>query len=245
MSKNWIYILLVSLFAIGCGESEMHFAEPQPSFAKTLNEFPTSLQGDYALESDSQMVGSFTRRYPNRVDTATVINAENHITISSNSIFNYVKGSIGIDFKLLDSTDRAEFENEKSIDEMINMYYKRPNFDFILTSMVDSIVTYDVSIIDTMFYVSDINIIKKYKENIYLNMSTGDTTWFVIQIKSSDPNTISYNSTSDEDETVLERIMELNNEPFDKSSASPSKKSMKKFIKMGGWESEIELKKIN
>ncbi|MDA0194069.1 MAG: hypothetical protein O2887_03555 [Bacteroidetes bacterium] len=242
MKRGWIYLLGIIIFVYGCGGSEIKFSAPQPNGAKSLTAFPSDFQSNFNFVSDSTIIGYFDKEYSIAPDSGITIDAKNTIEITDKAVFNHLEGALTLDFKILeDSATRAQFPRESIMDTLINQYYQRPNYQFTLASNEDSVLVFNVNLVDTMFYASNRNVIKKYKKGVYLNVEN-EAGWSLYQMLMND-DLLSFTSISNDDETILRRILKNNEEDYENEVVSPSKNSFNEFLYMGGFENRIGLRK--
>lgn len=247
MKINWTLLIPILFLMISCDDSKIKFSEPQPSKTKILTKFPAYLQANYTTLTDSSIVQYFNAEYPYSAALEREIRLDivNFIEITDKAIYNHLDGSLFWDFKLMeDSAGKAQYLNKFAFDSLANEFYQRVNYQYKVISTKDSVLVYDFHLVDTLFYSSEKNVIKKYKNEVYLNLQNTKGTWVVYQVASNKKDSLSFNTISKDDEIVLKKIMETNNEVFEINGATPSKKSFKAFVKIGEFKNKVKLKKV-
>lgn len=243
MKTNLIFLIAISFLIISCGSSDIRFLEPQPNNTKVLKVISKKFQGNYSPISKTDFIGYFDFEYPYAVSDGFNLNLNNTLKITENAILNTLEGKIVLDFKTAgDSIEKSQYPKHDIIDSIAREQYKRANYSYKLISDQDSVQTFEFTLTDTMFCISNNNVLKKYKNNLYVNIEEDKDVWALYQLKLSD-RFLSLKSLSDEDVKDLNSILKKNDEVSDIEVLSPSKKSFKEFVNTKGFEREIVLKK--
>ena len=103
-------------------------------------------------------------------------------------------------------------------------------------------IQFSVIQLDTVFELSKINILKKYKGYYFLNRKSGELNWEVekLTIKKGQLTISEISNQFD-----LDQLREITNTSIDTSyTFTPTKKEFKKFIKSGGFKNNIVYYKI-
>ncbi len=241
MDHKWILIIFTGTVLVGCGGDVIKFTEPQPPRSKELTELPVVLQGIYENPSDSTVVAELNYQYSDPSDTGFVFEMTNSIEIDKENILNHINGSLNIYHnQLKDSTSIKDVSKEHFLDTFILEYYHRVRYSYDLITNHDTLSVYSFSLTDTLFAASATNQIRKMGKKIYLNIRIKEDKWAVYQVYLEDDHYLVFGSISEDDETVLRRLLEANEEDY-KGVVTPSKKTFKEFIKMKGFKDKMRL----
>ena len=209
-----IYVVLGFLF--GCGDmAYVRFEEPQPQGKKALKSFDKKLHGSFASYSDS---------------SATLI-------INSSLILERFE----IIFKShINDLDIAIDSNATDVDTLDYMIKKLEELNYQIEIIGDTIIGRS-TLIDTVFEISNTQILKKVKGSYFLNYQEGENYWRVnrIDIK-EDTIFIGHISPSD---TLLQFDFVTKNEEIAEDSSitkeyviNPTRREFKKLMKRNSFE---------
>ncbi len=150
---NPLYILLVTLIILSsCIEDRIKFEEPQPSNQKDLKRIPKKLRGTYFSTSDSTYLA---------INDITIIDC-------MNAEFRTLKDSLDIEI------DSTKIVNQSS--NSIKVEYGK--IALLLKTYGDSIFV-KYSYRDTLFEISERQILRRLKGHYFLNYMWSETNWRV------------------------------------------------------------------
>lgn len=202
-------IIVSLIFLFSCADP-VYFEEPQPRNGKDLKSFPTSLRGNYIDEND----------YTLTVTKKWMVKWAN------------VKGIVSVDsFDIeIDSTEITD-ENQNRI------VFENESTTFILELRNDS-VDFDYQYHDTLFQISELSKLRKFKGHYLLNQSGGNNQWLVTRI-SIDKKGLAFSKLSLDDN--FETLSSITPIKVDSTSdgniqtyhLNPKRKSLKKLYESG------------
>ncbi|WP_375558751.1 hypothetical protein ACE193_13495 [Bernardetia sp. OM2101] len=213
--KPRIYLFLLILLS-SCGDYEyVRFETAQPSGEKAQKSFARKMKGEYlsCLDKNDKLV----------IDDKLILN---YIT------FEFISHRNDLEFDSTTVIDRANNEDLQKLFEGQNW-----NIEFIGDTIKGSFVN-----IDTVFQISDEQVLKKFKGSYFLNIKEDENFWRVNRLDlTKDSLFIGYITPSD---TLLNYDFVIKNEKLDASDSSktieyvisPSRKEFKELMKPNSFE---------
>ena len=157
----------------------------------------------------------------------------NTISVSKNHITKTSKWDFKINKNELD-TNKARIQGQLILDLQTDR-----KIPFTLDN--DSI-QFSVIQLDTVFELSKINILKKYKGHYFLNREYGESNWKVEKL-TINKGQLTISKISNQFD--LDQLREITNTSIDTTyTFTPTKKDFKKFIKSGGFKNNIVYYKV-
>lgn len=213
--KNIFYSLLV-LSLISCGDYKyVRFETAQPKDVNPINSFNRKVKGEYI----------------------NCTNPEDKLTITNKLILN----SRTLKFKT--HRNNLEFDSTKTInrnnDAELKQLFATEGYEIEIIRDSINVIQTDI---DTVFHISDIQLLKKFKRSYFLNFKRDEKFWSVSRLNlNNDTLLIGQISPSD---TLLRFEFVTKKEEFDDSdstttteySINPDKKEFKKLIKPNSFE---------
>jgi len=246
LSKNILILLSISyLFITSCNEQLSGFSSTLPANKKPSAFFDPDLQGRYSMLDSSMVFIGFDRTIPIKFDSSIAIHISNLLTINSNNISNSLKGHIALLKKTLTDEDRLNIFHHHEIDSLIITQIPGSNYSYKIDSTLTHYII-NINIDNKLFEVSNYNVIKQYKNKSYLNLfNEALQSWQCIQMDyNSSSSILSINTLSANDDQLLRRLHEYySKENVRDSLFTPTEKAFKAFLKFGGFEDRIVLKK--
>ncbi|MEO9477103.1 MAG: hypothetical protein ABJG41_16275 [Cyclobacteriaceae bacterium] len=209
MKKLTLSILLV-LTLMAC-EDRIKFEEPQPSNQRDLKKIPRKLRGTYFSTSDS------TYLVINDVTIIDCMNAELRI----------LKDSLDIEI------DSTKIVNQSS--DGIKVEYRK--IALLLRTYGDSILV-NYTYRDTLFEISERQVLRRLKGHYFLNYMWSETNWKVRRL-TLENNQLTFSKVRlPEDITSLQEITNVNTIESDSGKVigyklKPTKGEMRKLVKQG------------
>ncbi len=202
------YLGILSLVFVSCEESNwVKFESPQPLNVKEIKSFGKEVQGVYTKFSN-----------PNKslIIHPEYITTELHLKMRS--------ARLGI---VLDSNTKVDINN----DSALIAYFEKKDIHIKLDG--DTIV-YNYRLLDTLFYISEENILKKYKRNYFLNYKFDTTYWRVKKTKVRG-DTLSFGEIFPTDSLLHYDYASIDTAAHQKTAKayilSPSKSEFKKLLR--------------
>ncbi len=206
MNKFLTFLLLIILVA--CNEP-IRFEQPQPARQRNLNKIPRQLRGTYLSTSDSTYL---------TIDQQVIVDWADVEVIA-------LRDSLDLD---IDSADIAEMS-----DSVIQVIYGDRNLNIML--MGDSAkVHYFYR--DTIFEISDEQLVRRYKGHYFLNYRKGKYNWRVRKLTLENKLLSFSEIISPKDITNLKEITEVKEIRSDSGKVigyklNPTRKELRKLMK--------------
>lgn len=203
-------VLFIVMGALMLESCIVTFEKPQPEHAKSLTSFPKRLQGKYFNYNSKITYFDSTEQHS--------INITNKLMIENGTLY-YV---YGFGFGLLldgDSLMNSQNEKVKNNDLPDSIYYEKDK-------------------IDTLFNISSINVLKKFKGYYFLNYTDSFelNKWYVQKLGlRKDTLTLYY--IPDDQSKILEAITGTTADK-DSPRFNLTRRQFKRFIKQGGFTEE-------
>ncbi|MEQ9405799.1 MAG: hypothetical protein RIM99_19565 [Cyclobacteriaceae bacterium] len=208
MNRTFAFILLV--LTIGSCEDPVKFESPQPPNQSDLKQIPKQLRGSYQSTSDST-----------------------NLTINERTIIDWTE----IQFRSLRDSLDIEIDSTKIINkttDYIEVLDGSYNLEFKFFG--DSVLV-DYSYRDTLFEISDMHILRRFKGHYFLNYKRSETNWKVRRL-TLNKKRLSFSKVQiPEDIETLKEITEIKEIKSDSSRVTgyklnPSRKELKKLMKL-------------
>ncbi len=209
--KNLIYILLSSILLISCGDSVIvRFKTPQPVGVKPADTFNRKVRGTYIHCSD-------------KGDKLMI----SHTSILNQRVFEFRTHRNDLE---IDSTVSVNRYNNQDLEGYFN------NNGFSIEFHGDTLKAF-ASYVDTIFQVSEEQVLKKFKGSYFLNTKVGESKWEVNRLDINKKQLVIGEITPSD--TLLrfdfveknEEKNELNKIKKTEYSITPTKKEFKRLIK--------------
>ena len=245
--SNFILFFIIILFTACEGEETIRFLNPQPSSVKDLKQFSKKITGEYEFNTKKGFLISFDKMsYGLNNDSLLDFSGDNYLEIDSKRIINYISGS----YDLGQPSDSLEYilKDSENIDSLIMFLFRTTKLGYQIDTLDKNNLVLKFSLTDTLFDISleDQYKLRKYKKKYYLNLYNDSTkTWTVFQLFVNEINFLKIHSISQNDITILDRLLEVNFEKKDSTYYDPSLKVFKEFIKLGGFANKVSLKRRN
>ncbi len=212
---KWILVLFALTSISDC--PGVYFQEPQPPGAKNLNSFPKKLRGKYYSLPDSMIL---------TVD-------ERLMVLEDDSIFDMPKDEMG---------DSFYFVLEAVKDTFISLG-EGEKIRMIFLGETQNDIRMHWYITDTIFYLSEPNVLRKWRGNYYLNSLQDKEFWEVKKLQEI-KNKIVIGSTIKEDEKYLLELISPVDSTYGWEDTTyifkPTKSEFKKFLEKGGFRKSQE-----
>lgn len=206
MTRIYHFLLIVTLF-FSC-ETPVKFETPQPQGKKDIKDIPKQLHGMYLSVSDNFYLTINERAIVKWMDIE-YIEHKDSLTIEIDST------------KFLNKPDKS-------------LEIKESKVNLLLDFKGDSVVSH-YSYRDTIFEISDTEILRKFKGNYFLNYRINEESW-KLQKLTLNKNTLLFSSIKlPEDIALIEQfteVQEIKSENGDiiEYKLKPSKKELKKLL---------------
>ena len=246
MKKIYLLLFFVIFILTSCSKPVIWFATPQPKDVNQKNQIDNNLIGDYRCIDTSIVLIDFDQTYPFKKDSAMKLNIVNLLKIRQREIINTLEGDLFIMKSSLDSADKFKLLYLHDFDSTIIHNMLNPVYSYTLDS-IDKWYKIHLNISSTVFKISENNVYKEFKEKYYFNrMGKLNIFWDCTQFDfNKELKTLSINSLSQDDVTLIERLTKLRNESDTiNKNINPSKRTFKKFLRMKGFEDKIIMKKL-
>ncbi len=208
MVKNNL-LLLICLTFFAC-EDTVKFVKPQPAGSKDLGEIPKKLLGTYFSASDSM-----------------------HLTITEHAMLKWME----IDgVMLIDSLD-IELDSTKIVKQTPDFTQAiGDNYEIMLSFFSPDSVWIHYSFHDTLFAISDQQVLKKFKGNYFLNYEKGEDSWQVRRLTLEKGELLFSKVKLPEDIEKVKELTELQEVTSDSGKVvgyklKPTRKELKKLMK--------------
>lgn len=142
------------------------------------------------------------------------------------------------DYKGKIHSNELESSIERHGDTLIDIHTNQ----FALILHESDSIHFRVNILDTLFLLSEENILKKYKGSYFLNLKVGEDKWEVKRLNYSMGKVQISSIESDEEINILNEITKITDTTSSKTY-SPSKKEFRLFLKKGGFSNYEEFKR--
>ncbi|MDW7694858.1 hypothetical protein R9C00_08895 [Flammeovirgaceae bacterium SG7u.111] len=208
MVKNNL-LLLICLMLFAC-EDTVRFEEAQPASSKNLGEIPKKLRGTYFSPSDSM-----------------------HLTITEHAMVNWME----IDgVMLIDSLD-LELDSTKIVKQTPDFTQViGDNYEISLSFFSPDSVRVHYYFKDTLFAITDQQVLKKFKGNYFLNYERGENSWEVRRLTLKKDELLFSRVKLPEDIEKVKEVTELQEVTSDSGKVvgyklNPGRKELKKLMK--------------
>jgi len=244
-------MILLSSCASESSSEMAKFALTQPVDAPIV-EFDQSVTGTFKT-ADSIVLLTLSHAF-NTSDKKIGIRlaeSQSRVIINKREIVNHLDGTI---YAKIDSTSDELKARGKTplkdylisqLDSLLRSICKHPYTRYSNPKFEGDFFYIHVSLTDTLFAQSNKRVIKKMKNDFYLNFQEQDLfVWKVLQISPKGKGVV-VSSMSDEDAYVLRRIIKMEKNPKpDNNILNPDMESFKKFVELKGFENQVELERL-
>ena len=210
MKKAYYCIIAFLICLLACEESHLRFEDAQPKSVKALQVFPKKLQGIYYACNDS--------------NKQLIIQEQLLYTVASYPI-KFLRDSLVLDSGVMLNVNDDEALIAEFAKEGLEVSIKNDTIFSKITS------------VDTLFQLAQTGVLKKFKDNYFLNQKQQDNYWKVRRL-STENNFLFMGIISASDSLLSSSfITEKNAIPSDSTTfqykvANPSKKELKQWLKM-------------
>lgn len=155
--KKLIYLIILIFTLSACKSTDMvKFEQSQPVSEKALSNFGRSIQGSYV----------------NTVNSLEELVIESKLIRTSNVLaFSCPRSEIEID-----STENVDIYNDQELIKYLNA-------EGGITAIHNDSIFFRQTIVDTLFLISNNQILKKFAKNYFLNYHQSDNFWMVKKIE--------------------------------------------------------------
>lgn len=206
--KNVLFFLAFIVLLSSCNQNErVKFLEPQPRNLKAQKHFRNSYLGNYR----------------------NISNKNEHIHIEKNQIIKTIHYQFTVNRNALELNKRVNVDRNN--DSSLIAYFEKLGGKAYIQG--DSI-TYTSDLVDTLFKISNHEILKYYRRSYYLNVQTKDSLWSVRKLNFNS-DTILVGIISPHDTLLHYDYAEVDSLSSSKESKAfildPSKKESKKLMR--------------
>lgn len=217
MKKYWYLIFLAQLFSCDVSEPEaaIEFDTPQPENVRNEKSFRPQFIKSYFHTQDSSDV----------------------LVIGRKGIFRIQQMNLMISASEVDSSEEIRLTRDK-------LFLSEDDEDGLPYFMKNDTIHITHKRIDTVFFISDKQVLRSYKGNYYLNYLQNDGFWQVKKVELNKGNLRISSLNTGMDFNKLKKATEIREIKDEQGKvidfvAHPSKKEFKKFIDHGGFGEEV------
>lgn len=237
------FAICISIFFCSCEASKYGFNAPVPVKGKKLQSFDSKLMGSYSLQDTSRVLISESQTISDNRTNDSYFALKNIITISKDSMNNSITGLIVLNKDSLSLKDKSDLLLNQELDSDIINNIPNPTYFYQIDSNRSSYII-NLKLKSNLFAINDSGVLIQFEGNYYLNSyESSMKQWLCCQlVPVKNKKGLSVNTISNDEITIIKRLI-ITDPNINEKEYVPSMKVFKQFIKQGGFENRISLRK--
>jgi len=233
--KYYLSLITTILLFTACSDIGIYFENPQPEHKQIISKIPEKFLGEYKMLDKTLLMANFHEVIERKSDAGNFESLEQKLSVKSNFVLNEIQGKAIIYLnEIEDEFDLVETPSSL-MDSLILAQFDSPIYSYQILEEDENSILYQIKLRDTLFASSEMNQIKFWKHNCFLN-SKSDNGWILHQLK-EDGGQLKIGHIGKRGQGLMIEIA------GEEDYKAPSKKEFNKFLKKGGLEYDIVLER--